>query len=121
MGARVTSREPHPHHISVTLWGQVGIPKHPTFLLRTPWRKAGGHGGRCWATQGCSVDQWTSPVPSSSSHSSPLALPLPQCPGPAGAERELRWGQQKVHKSLLAKTSALSHGWRLLPMVQAKA
>lgn len=50
----------------------------------------------------------------------PVHPPPCQCQeGPAGAGREPGWGQQKVHKSLLAKTSALScWGWRLLLTVR---
>lgn len=50
------------------------------------------------------------PLGPSSSLLLSLLDPAPslQCQGPAGAGRELRWGQQKVHKSLSAKTSALS-------------
>lgn len=52
---------------------------------------------------------WASPthlLPSSFPPS--WTQPPPGRQGPAGAGRELGWGQQKVHKSLLAKTSALS-------------
>lgn len=85
--------------LSAAPCGQVGLPQHLTSLLRG-WvdleADAGTSGGPPTGAFFLPPSVLVDPAPSG------------QCQGPAGAGRELGWGQQKVHKSLLAKTSALS-------------
>lgn len=119
-GVRVPTGEPgfsplHPYASVPALFPQQplgarwGSPNTSRLLGRPG---VGGLRGRCWAHTGMLRHLVGLPLvpPSLLVPSQWTLLPSGQCEGPAGAGRDLGWGRQKVHKSLSAKTSALSRG-----------